>query len=330
MAIGDCIFTFICFSQIARGLGIVNLLARSRRQMIMLGPIGLMLLLSLLTNTTACSSKGSAPVYTRSTTETSRTSSGTRRNSPAQPLRRKTSLTYYLVQAGDTLYSIAWRYNLSHELVAVWNGIKGPEYPIYPGQRLRLKPPATRQKRLPNHSLKTQPVPQKKRVVPRQKQLSRTTPAAPQSQMRKKPTKKAATLKSPQQRKLKKGIKLKWVWPTKGRVVQTFSGSDQNRKGIRIRGDMGQPIAAAEAGKVVYAGGGLVGYGNLIIIKHDQEFLSAYGYNRKLLVKEGDKLAKGDIVAHMGSPNREGQPMLHFEVRKQGKPINPLPLLPRR
>ncbi|MCU7946005.1 MAG: LysM peptidoglycan-binding domain-containing protein, partial [Candidatus Thiodiazotropha sp. (ex Cardiolucina cf. quadrata)] len=88
--------------------------------MIMLGPIGLMLLLSLLINTTACSSKGSAPVYTRSTTETSRTSSGTRTNSgtrqntPAQPLRRKTSLTYYLVQAGDTLYSIAWRYNLSH------------------------------------------------------------------------------------------------------------------------------------------------------------------------------------------------------------------------
>jgi lipoprotein NlpD len=93
---------------------------------------------------------------------------------------------------------------------------------------------------------------------------------------------------------------------------------------------MGQPVRAAEAGRVVYAGGGLVGYGNLVIIKHDQTFLSAYGYNRKLLVKEGDKLAKGDIVAHMGSPNRGGQPMLHFEVRKQGKPINPLPLLPRR
>jgi lipoprotein NlpD len=93
---------------------------------------------------------------------------------------------------------------------------------------------------------------------------------------------------------------------------------------------MGQPIKAAEAGRVVYAGGGLVGYGNLVIIKHGQEFLSAYGYNRKLLVKEGDKLAKGDIVAQMGSPNRGGQPMLHFEVRKQGKPINPLPLLPRK
>jgi lipoprotein NlpD len=81
---------------------------------------------------------------------------------------------------------------------------------------------------------------------------------------------------------------------------------------------------------VVYAGGGLVGYGNLVIIKHDQEYLSAYGYNRKLLVKEGDKLAKGDIVAHMGSPNRGGQPVLHFEVRRQGRPINPLPLLPRK
>jgi lipoprotein NlpD len=133
-----------------------------------------------------------------------------------------------------------------------------------------------------------------------------------------------------EQGQLKKQVKLNWAWPTNGRVVQTFSKSDQNRKGIRIQGNIGQPIKAAEAGRVVYAGSGLVGYGNLVIIKHDQEFLSAYGYNRKLLVKEGDKLAKGDIVAHMGSPNRGGQPMLHFEVRKQGRPINPLPLLPRR
>jgi lipoprotein NlpD len=113
-------------------------------------------------------------------------------------------------------------------------------------------------------------------------------------------------------------------------VVQTFSTSDQNRKGVWIGGRVGQPIKAAEAGRVVYAGGGLVGYGNLVIIKHNQNYLSAYGYNSKLLVKEGDNLAKGDIVAQMGSPNSIGRPVLHFEIRKQGKPINPLPLLPRK
>jgi lipoprotein NlpD len=290
-----------------------------------------MLLVSLLINMTACSSKGSAPVYTRSTTESSKVTSGTKRDTPARPIRRKTSLTYYLVQPGDTLYSIAWRYALSHELVALWNGIKGPDYPIYPGQRLRLKPPATRQKSPSDHSPKTQYVLRKQPVVQQQKQPVRKTPIAPLSQKQRKPPQNTASLKSSQQQgKSNKHIKLKWIWPTKGRVVQTFSGSDQNRKGIRISGDLGQPVAAAEAGKVVYAGGGLVGYGNLIIIKHDQEFLSAYGYNSKLLVKEGDKLAKGDIVAHMGTANRGGQPMLHFEVRKQGKPINPLPLLPRR
>lgn len=112
--------------------------------------------------------------------------------------------------------------------------------------------------------------------------------------------------------------------------MQTFSAAEDSRKGIWIHGAMGQPILAAEAGKVVYAGSGLVGYGNLIIIKHDRAFLSAYGYNSKLLVKEGDMVKKGDQVARMGSPNSGGQPLLHFEIRKQGRPINPLPMLPRR
>lgn len=112
--------------------------------------------------------------------------------------------------------------------------------------------------------------------------------------------------------------------------MQTFSPGDDNRKGIWIHGRMGQPVSAAEAGKVVYAGDGLVGYGNLIIIKHDRSYLSAYGYNSKLLVKEGDRVQKGEKVAHMGSPNIGAQPVLHFEIRRQGKPVNPLPLLPSK
>jgi lipoprotein NlpD len=91
----------------------------------------------------------------------------------------------------------------------------------------------------------------------------------------------------------------------------------------------GQPVVATEAGKVVYSGGGLVGYGNLIIVKHNKSYLSAYGYNKKLLVKEGDKVKRGEQIAQMGSPRNGADPVLHFEIRKHGNPINPLPLLPR-
>jgi lipoprotein NlpD len=213
--------------------------------------------------------------------------------------------------------------------LAAWNGIKGPDYAIYPGQRLRLKPPETRKRQTrPIRQVEGSPSKLKGTTGDTPLPANRSTLATANSQA--KPLKGESVAKAEKPKQVKKPIKLSWTWPTKGRVIQTFSKSDQNRKGIRIQGDMGQPVKAAEAGRVVYAGGGLVGYGNLVIIKHDQTFLSAYGYNHKLLVKEGDKLAKGDIVAHMGSPNRGGQPMLHFEIRKQGKPINPLPLLPRR
>jgi lipoprotein NlpD len=229
------------------------------------------------------------------------------------------------VQPGDTLYAIAWRHYLEHEQLAAWNGIRAPEYSIYPGQRLRLKPPAVRTTKNRQPAV-TKPV---------QKVVKNTQPKKPVTKpVAEPPVKKAPTKVTPVKKKPvtkpKKPVKLAWSWPTKGRVVQTYSSADQNRKGVWIGGQIGQPIKAAEAGRVVYAGGGLVGYGNLVIIKHDKNYLSAYGYNRKLLVKEGDNLDKGDIVAHMGSPYSGGQPVLHFEIRKQGKPINPLPLLPRK
>jgi lipoprotein NlpD len=126
-----------------------------------------------------------------------------------------------------------------------------------------------------------------------------------------------------------KSLKLDWRWPTIGKVVQTFSPGDPERKGVRISGVVGQPVVAAEAGRVVYSGSGLVGYGNLVIIKHDDDYLSAYGYNKKLLVKEGDEVARGEQIARMGSPRNGADSMLHFEIRKEGRPINPLPLLPK-
>lgn len=120
-----------------------------------------------------------------------------------------------------------------------------------------------------------------------------------------------------------------WIWPTPGKVVVTYSSGDPTRQGIDIAGDFGQPVRAARDGEVVYSGAGLIGYGELVIIKHSPELLSAYGHNRVRLVKEGDKIKAGQKIAEMGK-NAANRVLLHFEVRKGGKPVDPLPLLPAR
>jgi lipoprotein NlpD len=110
--------------------------------------------------------------------------------------------------------------------------------------------------------------------------------------------------------------------------VQTFDPK-AGKKGVDIGGKPGEPVYAAAAGDVVYSGNGLIGYGNLVIIKHDDTFLSAYAYNRKLLVKEGDRVKAGTKIAEMGQVAK-GESILHFEIRRDGNPINPLRFLPRR
>lgn len=122
---------------------------------------------------------------------------------------------------------------------------------------------------------------------------------------------------------------LRWQWPVKGKVVSTFKRGDALRKGIKVAGKQGDSIIAAESGKVVYSGSGLIGYGRLIIIKHNDKYLSAYGHNRKLLVKQGQQVTKGQKIAELGTSN-DGKPLLHFEIRRNGKPVNPLGLLPKR
>ena len=111
-------------------------------------------------------------------------------------------------------------------------------------------------------------------------------------------------------------------------MIQTFSRTDLGRKGIDIKGRAGEAVRAAAAGSVVYAGSGLLNYGKLIIIKHDDNYLSAYAYNRAMLVKEGDSVTAGQHIAYMGQ-KANGDPMLHFEIRYDGKPINPLKYLPK-
>ena len=125
----------------------------------------------------------------------------------------------------------------------------------------------------------------------------------------------------------KKVLKLYWSWPVKGQILRGFYAT--GNKGIDIAGSIGQKIKAARSGVVVYSGSGLVGYGKLLIIKHNYLYLSAYAHNRRLLVKEGQKVKKGQYIAEMGV-GVNAKPSLHFEIRKNGKPVNPLNYLSKK
>ena len=121
----------------------------------------------------------------------------------------------------------------------------------------------------------------------------------------------------------------RWLWPTEGRLVSSFAANDPARKGIDIGGQAGQPVVASAAGQVVYSGSGLIGYGELIIIKHSDRMLSAYAHNKKRLVDEGQQVIAGSQIAEMGTNDRN-QAVLHYEIRVNGKPEDPLRYLPRR
>jgi lipoprotein NlpD len=121
---------------------------------------------------------------------------------------------------------------------------------------------------------------------------------------------------------------LHWRWPAQGRLLRRFDSNGTGKKGIAIGGRLNSPVVAAAGGRVVYRGSGLVGYGRLIIVKHNNNYLSAYGHNQELLVDEGDQVRAGQLIARMGSSGTN-QVMLHFEIRQNGKPVDPLKLLPR-
>ncbi|MBI1733353.1 MAG: peptidoglycan DD-metalloendopeptidase family protein [Gammaproteobacteria bacterium] len=203
------------------------------------------------------------------------------------------------VAKGDTLYSIAWRYGMDYRDIARWNDISDP-FVIIPGQRLVLRAgkPADR----PAAS-----------APPPRVTAEKTAPAAPPTTA---PVPPSAASRGA----------VHWQWPTSGRIVR--SDSPTSKKGVDISGIQGQPVNAAAAGAVVYSGSGLLGYGRLIILKHSDTFLSAYAYNERLLVAEGDQVSAGQQIATMGMDN-DGRSMLHFEIRKDGKPVNPLDHLPR-
>jgi len=259
------------------------------------------LLFLLVILLTGCSSGWRAPLETRGTgASVTKNSSHAHTTAARQPF--KASARSYRVRKGDTLYAIAWRSNTDFRDLASWNNIRKP-YIIYAGQRIRLREPKT-VKKLPQQS----PSSRKKTTVKK----------TPSTKKRKKSTVVKTHLG-----------KLHWQWPSGGRVIAKYKRGDTLRKGIKLAGKPGDKVKAAEAGRVVYSGSGLIGYGRLIIIKHNEKYLSAYAHNRKLLVKEGQQVTKGKQIAELGKAN-DGQPLLHFEIRRDGKPINPLALLPRR
>jgi lipoprotein NlpD len=210
----------------------------------------------------------------------------------------------YVVQPGDTLYSIAFRNQLDYHDLANWNGI-GRDYLILPGQRLRLTPPRQMVLRAPMPPASSQP------PSPAPPVATAPTPAVPAA-----PPSTAAA-----------GDNVGgWRWPTQGTVVHRFN-PDDGAKGIDIAAPPGQLVVAAAPGKVVYSGSALKGYGELIIIKHSERYLSAYGYNHRRLVQEGQEVAAGQAIAEVGY-GPEQKPMLHFEIRDRGKPVDPLSMLP--
>jgi len=201
----------------------------------------------------------------------------------------------YKVRKGDTLYSISWRYGLDYKSVARINKIK-PPYTIYLGQKLRFK-----------SSWK-----------PKSKTTSQTS--------KKSTTKKTTKATKPTSTATRS---VTWRWPTSGKVISTFSKTATGRKGINIAGKSGQRIVAAASGKVVYSGNGLPRYGNLLIIKHNDSYLSAYAHNKTLYVKEGQWVKSGQKIAALGRTGTQ-RDQLHFEIRRNGEPVDPLRFLPRR
>lgn len=217
----------------------------------------------------------------------------------------------YYVRGGDTVYSISWRYGLDFRWVARANNIASP-YTIFPGQKLYLKSNAPA-KTNSNSAKSSQGKPSSNKTTAHKPPVSSSiqTPVAVSQR------KTAAT---------PPGAKVsKWRWPTKGKVTRGYSSTVH--KGIDISGKQGDSIYAVAAGRVVYAGTGIVGYGELLIVKHNDIYLSAYGHNQRLLVSEGVRVAAGQKIAEKGSSGTDSV-KLHFEIRKEGKPVDPQKLLP--
>lgn len=293
-----------------------------------------------------CASQPPAPVVERATP----TVAAKVQPSPAEPREG-----FYTVKKGDTLYRIALDHGHDYKDLAAWNSLENPGR-IEVGQQLRVMPPdgvavakpvaapATVLVVASTDSSPTSANTDTLKREPRGGKLAYSDQALNQVKTFDGgvPLKgdEAKPLPKPVDKPLEKVVPppltgdeaLEWMWPAAGKLLSQFvegSGGKESNKGVDIAGRVGDPVQSASAGKVVYVGSGLRGYGNLVIVRHNATFLSAYAHNSKVLVKEGQTVTQGQKIAELGSSDAD-QPKLHFEIRRQGKPVDPLKYLPNR
>jgi len=252
----------------------------------------------------------------------------------------------YVVQPGDTLYSIALAFGQDFRDIARWNGLDDPTQ-IHVGQALRVAPPpaaaaaaeesgaaeATPVPVTPSATLEAhplapavpvQPGPAAAEGTPAQAQPTDKAAAAPPPPTP--PEQAMAAVPPPSEKPPAAEPEGMWAWPSEGKLLERF---DDRNKGIDIGGNVGDPVYAANDGQVVYSGSGLRGYGKLVIIKHTDDFVSAYGHNNEILVTQGQAVKRGQRIADLGMTDAP-TPRLHFEIRRRGTPVDPLTYLPPR
>lgn len=253
---------------------------------------------------------------------------------------------FYTVQRGDTLLQIALEFGQNYRDLVAWNNLANPN-DIKVDQVLRVLPAEAATETasvMTSSGVEVRPLSSPasgtstNKTAPRGDkrpysdgalaELQKTEPARPGTVQPSKAEPPKVVAKAPDSAVvlLPEDESLSWVWPAEGKVVANFS---EGKRGIDIAGKMGQPVLAAGAGKVLYAGSGIRGYGNLVIVKHSNNLLSAYAHNKTIFVKEDQTVAQGQKIAEMGNSDAD-EVKLHFEIRKQGKPVDPSKFLPSR
>ena len=257
----------------------------------------------------------------------------------AAPVLREAKDGIYVAQRGDTLYNVALAFGVDQKDLARWNDIAEPGV-LIPGQTLRVTPPAEVASVSPiarSGQAEVRPLPPPGATTPGTPEplppasmpptvSPPTAPPAVPPVIASPPTPPAAAPTPPEPARAPSAT-LPWLWPTSGKVIETFD--DPRNKGIDIAGNEGAPVQAAADGEVVYVGSAVRGYGNLVIVRHSDDFITAYAHNRKVLVAEKQAVKRGQPIAELGRSDAD-RPKLHFEIRHQGKPVDPLKYLPAR
>ena len=300
--------------------------------------ISMLLLLTLLVGCSGTAPRDLKPWEVNQDASSSRASSSSAKSVKPEYGPKLSVGEPYTVKRGDTLYAIAFRLGIDFRQLAARNGIKSP-YTISVGQVLATSKPvfvASDQSRArESASAQANSGAQSSKLKsnsPSSKGTASKAVSKPASAATPKTKSVARTASKPKTKSTSKSVEpnrpvSRWRWPSRGKVIRTFAANVH--KGIDIAGKRGDPVTSAAAGKVVYAGAGVTGYGSLIIVKHNDTYLSAYGHNERLLVSEGSVVNAGQQIATMGSSGTNSV-KLHFELRRQGKPMDPLTLLPKR